>query len=62
MLLSSAVSADLEWKVVYVGSADSTDLDQVLNEVLVGPVPVGMNRFVLEVSSIRQPALLRGRW
>lgn len=41
--------SDLEWKVVYVGSADSTDYDQVLNEVLVGPVPVGMNRFVLEV-------------
>ena len=34
---------------MYVGSADSTDYDQVLNEVLVGPVPVGMNRFVLEV-------------
>lgn len=42
---------DLEWKVVYVGSAESQEYDQVLEEVMVGPVPVGINRFVLTTSS-----------
>ena len=46
--------ADLEWKIVYVGSADSTDHDQELQDVLVGPVPVGMNRFILEVTPPRR--------
>jgi histone chaperone ASF1 len=39
---------DLEWKVIYVGSAEDTGFDQVLEEVMVGPVPVGVNRFVLQ--------------
>lgn len=39
---------DLEWKVVYVGSAKSTSHDQVLDEILVGPVPVGINKFILQ--------------
>ena len=39
---------DLEWKVVYVGSAHDSHLDQVLDEILVGPVPVGLNKFVLQ--------------
>uniref|UniRef100_A0A7R9YYF3 Anti-silencing function protein 1 n=1 Tax=Pseudictyota dubia TaxID=2749911 RepID=A0A7R9YYF3_9STRA len=39
---------DIEWKVIYVGSAESSSHDQVLDEILVGPVPVGVNKFVLE--------------
>jgi histone chaperone ASF1 len=39
---------DLEWKVLYVGSAHDSHQDQVLDEILVGPVPVGMNKFVLQ--------------
>lgn len=39
---------DLEWRVLYVGSAEDTTHDQVLDEVLVGPVPVGVNKFVLQ--------------
>lgn len=42
---------DLEWKILYVGSADDFEHDQVLEEVMVGPVPVGVNKFVLQVSS-----------
>jgi histone chaperone ASF1 len=38
----------LEWKVIYVGSAENTQHDQTLEEVLVGPVPVGINKFVLQ--------------
>merc|ERR1712150_26622 len=39
---------DLEWKVIYVGCAEDTSRDQILEEVLVGPVPTGINKFVLE--------------
>ena len=42
---------DLEWKVIYVGSAESSSHDQVLDEILVGPVPVGINKFILEADS-----------
>jgi len=38
---------DLEWKVTYVGSADDATKDQVLEEVMVGPVPQGVSKFVL---------------
>ena len=39
---------DLEWKITYVGSAEDESHDQVLEEVLVGPVPVGTNKFVFQ--------------
>lgn len=42
---------DLEWKVVYVGSAEDSSLDQTLEEVLVGPIPVGVNKFVLQADA-----------
>ncbi len=37
--------------MVYVGSAQDSQLDQVLDEILVGPVPVGINKFVLQVQA-----------
>ena len=40
---------DLEWKVVYVGSASDGKFDQELDSVLVGPIPVGVNKFVFHV-------------
>jgi len=42
------LSDDLEWKVIYVGSAEDAAQDQTLEEVMVGPVPVGINKFVLQ--------------
>ena len=30
---------DLEWKIIYVGSAESEEFDQILDTVYVGPVP-----------------------
>ncbi|CAM9342880.1 unnamed protein product [Laminaria digitata] len=45
------LDADLEWKVIYVGSAEDTRYDQVLEEVDVGPIPVGVNKFVLTAES-----------
>ncbi|KAL2117473.1 hypothetical protein VTJ04DRAFT_7133 [Mycothermus thermophilus] len=39
---------DLEWKLTYVGSAQSDQYDQLLDSLLVGPIPVGVNKFVFE--------------
>ncbi len=41
--------SDLEWKIIYVGSAESEEYDQVLDSVLVGPVPAGRHMFVFQV-------------
>lgn len=59
-------SADLEWKLIYVGSATSyvfhcanisenwidgpfrSEHDQELDSLLVGPIPVGVNKFIFE--------------
>lgn len=46
-----ALEDDLEWKVVYVGSAESSTHDQTLDEILVGPVPVGINKFILQADA-----------
>ena len=40
---------DLEWKIIYVGSAESEEYDQVLDTVYVGPVPEGRHKFVFQV-------------
>jgi len=42
---------DLEWKVTYVGSAESDSYDQELESVLVGPVVVGTYEFAMEASA-----------
>ncbi|KAI0998579.1 Histone chaperone [Podosphaera aphanis] len=39
---------DLEWKLIYVGSATSNDHDQELDSLLVGPIPIGVNKFIFE--------------
>lgn len=39
---------DLEWKMIYVGSAESEEYDQVLDTIYVGPVPVGRHIFVFQ--------------
>jgi len=39
---------DLDWKILYVGSANSTEFDQELDELSTGPIPVGVHEFVLE--------------
>ncbi|ONK72391.1 uncharacterized protein A4U43_C04F18940 [Asparagus officinalis] len=43
--------ADLEWKLIYVGSAEDETYDQLLESVLVGPVNVAKYRFVFEPDS-----------
>ncbi|KAF9641825.1 anti-silence-domain-containing protein, partial [Thelephora ganbajun] len=39
---------DLEWRLIYVSSPGSEDLDQELDDCLVGPVPIGINAFEFE--------------
>jgi len=39
---------DLEWKILYVGSAESEEYDQTLDTVYVGPVPEGRHMFVFQ--------------
>ncbi len=45
----SVQCADLEWKLTYVGSAESAKYDQELDSVLVGPVVRGQYRFIFQV-------------
>jgi histone chaperone ASF1 len=42
---------DLEWKILYVGKAADSAKDLILDEILVGPVPVGVNKFVLQADA-----------
>jgi len=42
------LAADLEFKIIYVGSAEDEKLDQVLDSSLVGPIPIGALKFVLQ--------------
>ena len=46
---------DLEWKIVYVGSAESDKHDQVLDSIMVGPVPLGINKFTFQVRIDQRP-------
>ncbi|XP_017787139.1 PREDICTED: histone chaperone asf1b [Nicrophorus vespilloides] len=39
---------DLEWKMIYVGSAESEEYDQVLDSVFVGPIPEGKHMFMFQ--------------
>lgn len=40
---------DLEWKMIYVGSAESEEFDQVLDTIYVGPIPEGRHMFIFQV-------------
>ncbi|XP_055380688.1 histone chaperone asf1 isoform X1 [Condylostylus longicornis] len=42
---------DLEWKMIYVGSAESEEYDQILDTIYVGPVPEGRHIFVFQAEA-----------
>ena len=44
-----ALPDDLEWKLTYVGCPTDSKYDQVLDSILLGPVMLGINKFVFEV-------------
>lgn len=49
--------------MIYVGSAENVQHDQELESVMVGPVPVGVNKFVLQVTFLPPPPIsLEMRW
>jgi hypothetical protein len=58
LILRNYRCADLEWKITYVGSAESEKHDQVLDTVFVGPVSPGQYRFVFQVGSGSMPSLV----
>ena len=58
--LTLLMQLDLEWKVIYVGSSESSDFDQTLEEVLVGPVTAGCHKFVLQADAPDASKLLEG--
>ena len=35
--------------MIYVGSAENEQDDQILDSIFVGPVPIGVNKFDFEV-------------
>ncbi|PWN46192.1 anti-silence-domain-containing protein [Ceraceosorus guamensis] len=47
----SPLEDDIEWKLIYVGSAESASYDQELDNCMVGPVPVGVNSFEFEADA-----------
>ncbi|WFD34629.1 Histone chaperone asf1 [Malassezia cuniculi] len=47
----SPLEDDIEWKLIYVGSAESEEYDQELDSCMVGPVPVGVNSFEFEAEA-----------
>ena len=42
------IPGDIEWKIVYVGSSETSDFDQVLDTVVLGPLQTGAMRFVFQ--------------
>jgi len=44
------LSDDLQWKIIYVGSAETEDYDQTLEQVFVGPVYEGRHRFLFQAN------------
>eukprot|EP00270_Netrium_digitus_P007349 TRINITY_DN2144_c1_g1_i6.p1 TRINITY_DN2144_c1_g1~~TRINITY_DN2144_c1_g1_i6.p1 ORF type:complete len:206 (+),score=50.99 TRINITY_DN2144_c1_g1_i6:110-727(+) len=45
----TSLQDDLEWKLIYVGSAEDSKYDQLLDSVFVGPVSAGCYKFIFEV-------------
>jgi histone chaperone ASF1 len=48
--LDDTSHSDLEWRLIYVASPGNAELDQELDDCLVGPVPLGVNAFEFEGS------------
>lgn len=45
-----SLAHDLEWKLIYVGSGFSEDVE--LDSLLVGPIPTGVNKFVFTADPV----------
>lgn len=49
LLVCLVDNLDLEWKLTYVGDYRSTEGDQILDSVLVGPITRGTHKFCFQV-------------
>ncbi|XP_049848980.1 uncharacterized protein LOC126316986 [Schistocerca gregaria] len=56
------IKDDLEFNVLYIGSADSNKYDQLLDSVLLGPIPTGVSSFILEVDPPNISRIPRSEW
>lgn len=45
-----SLAHDLEWKLIYVGSGFSEDIE--LDSLLVGPIPTGVNKFIFTADPV----------
>ena len=43
---------DLEFKIIYVGSAETYEFDQVLDQIVVDAVPQGQFKFMFQVCCV----------
>ena len=43
------LSIDLEFKIIYVGSAETIEFDQTLDQIVVDAVPKGQFKFMFQV-------------
>ena len=50
-MVNYIVKLDIEWKCIYVGSAEDDSFDQNLESVLIGPLQIGSMKFELETSA-----------
>ena len=48
----------MEWKLLYVGNAEDSEYDQVLEEVMVGPVVQGIHKFVFQAPAPNHEKIL----
>uniref|UniRef100_A0A6B2G4Z7 Histone chaperone asf1b-A (Trinotate prediction) n=1 Tax=Myxobolus squamalis TaxID=59785 RepID=A0A6B2G4Z7_MYXSQ len=46
------IDEDIEWRLIYVGSAENSKYDQTLDSVLVGPIPRGVHKFLFDVTNV----------
>jgi histone chaperone ASF1 len=56
-LYSTSPHSDIEWRLIYVSCPGNEELDQELDDCLVGPVPQGINSFEFH-GSPPQPSLI----
>lgn len=48
----TCIFKDLEFKIIYVGSAETVEFDQTLDQIVVDAVPKGQYKFMFEVGHI----------
>jgi histone chaperone ASF1 len=45
------IKSDITWKLIYIGKANDCSYDQVLEEIIMGPLTIGTMNFSFEAAS-----------